>query len=139
MLKISKNETQYSEEFKQQIVDLYQEGSFISCLSREYGVANVTNYKWIKELSNVKVSDTKVIFLREYEKMKKRINELEMENEILKKLLPYSQENDRRNRYLHRNLQKIYTVKRICKVLNFQRSMYYKTLLHVPSNREKEA
>ena len=34
--------------------------------------------------------------------MKKRIAELEMENEILKKLPPYSQEYDRRNSYLHR-------------------------------------
>lgn len=37
--------------------------------------------------------------------MKKRIAELEMENEILKKLLPYLQENDRRNRYLHPKIQ----------------------------------
>ncbi|MBS6558724.1 MAG: transposase [Clostridiales bacterium] len=80
----------------------YQAGSSVSYLSREYGVANVTIYKWIKEFSNVQVSDTEAIPVKEYEKMKKRIAELEMENEILKKLPPYSQENDRKNRYLHR-------------------------------------
>ncbi|MBO8462539.1 MAG: hypothetical protein IAC13_01255 [Firmicutes bacterium] len=48
-------------------------------------MANVTLYKWIKELSNVKVSDTKTMSVKEYETMKKRIAELEMENEILKK------------------------------------------------------
>ena len=76
---MSKNGIRYSEEFKQQIVDLYQAGSSVSYLSREYGVANVTIYKWIKELSKVPIS------VKEYEKMKKHIAELEMENEILKK------------------------------------------------------
>ena len=36
----------------------------------------------IKELSSVKVSDTEAMSLKEYEKMKKRITELEMENKI---------------------------------------------------------
>jgi transposase len=82
---MSKNGIRYSEEFKQQIVDFYQAGSSVTYLSREYGVANVTIYKWIKELSNVKVSDSETMSVKEYEKMKKRIAELEMENEILKK------------------------------------------------------
>ena len=33
----------------------------------------------------MKVSDTETMSVKEYEKMKKRIAELEMENEILKK------------------------------------------------------
>ena len=82
---MSKNGIRYSEEFKQQIVDLYRSGSSVTYLSREYGVANVTIYKWIKELSPVKVSEKEEITSKEYEKMKKRIAELEMENEILKK------------------------------------------------------
>ena len=79
---MSKNGIRYSEEFKQQIVDLYQAGSSVSALNREYGVANVTIYKWIKGFSNVPISDTEAIFVKEYEKMKKRIAEPEMENEI---------------------------------------------------------
>lgn len=82
---MSKNGIRYSEEFKQQIVDLYHAGSSVTYLSREYGVANVTIYKWMKELSPVKVSEKEEITSKEYEKMKKRIAELEMENEILKK------------------------------------------------------
>lgn len=35
--------------------------------------------------------------------------------------------------------KKVYTVKRICKVLKFPRSIYYKAFLRVPSNRKKEA
>ena len=82
---MSKNGIRYSEEFKQQIVDLHRSGSSVTYLSREYGVANVTIYKWIRELSPVKVSEKGEITSKEYEKMKKRIAELEMENEILKK------------------------------------------------------
>lgn len=82
---MSKNGIRYSEEFKQQIVDLYQAGSSVSYLSCEYGVANVTIYKWIKELSKVPVSNTEAMYIKGYEKMKKRIAELEIENEILKK------------------------------------------------------
>ena len=82
---MSKNGNRYTEEFKQQIIDLYNSGSSVSYLSREYGVTNVTIYKWIKELSPVQVSAEEQITAKEYEKLKKRITELEMENDILKK------------------------------------------------------
>lgn len=45
---MSQNGIRYTEEFKKQLVDLYQAGSSVSYLSREYGVSNVTIYKWIK-------------------------------------------------------------------------------------------
>lgn len=83
---MSKRSTRYSEEFKQQIIDLYNTGNNkVSSLSSEYGVSTVTIYKWIKELSPVKISDTEEISAKDYNKMQKRIAELEMENEILKK------------------------------------------------------
>jgi transposase len=82
---MSKNGIRYTDEFKKQLVDLYQAGSSASYLSREYGVSNVTIYKWIKEFSPIKVSEEEEVTSKEYEKMKKRIAELEMENDILKK------------------------------------------------------
>jgi transposase len=51
---MSKNGIRYSEEFKQQIIALYQSGSSVSYLSSEYGVAKVTIYKWLKEASPIK-------------------------------------------------------------------------------------
>ncbi|ADL69192.1 transposase [Thermoanaerobacterium thermosaccharolyticum] len=80
-----KNGIRYSEEFKQQIAELYQSGQSVLDLSREYGVTTVTIYKWIKQLSPVKVSENDEISAKDYQAMKKRIAELEMENEILKK------------------------------------------------------
>lgn len=82
---MSKNGIRHSEKFKQQIVDIYNAGSSVNYLSREYGVSTVTIYKWIKELSPVNISEKEQITAKEFEKMKKCIAKLEMENEILKK------------------------------------------------------
>jgi len=82
---MSKNGNRYSDEFKQQIVDLYQTGSSAAYLSREYGISDVTIYNWNKKLSPVKISDKEEITSEQYHKMQKRIAELETENEILKK------------------------------------------------------
>ena len=77
--------TRYTMEFKEQIVNLYHAGSTVSNLSSEYGVTTVTIYKWIKELSLIQVSQTEELTLKDYDKLKKRIAQLETENEILKK------------------------------------------------------
>lgn len=82
---MSKNGIRYSDEFKQQIVDLYHAGTPVLELSSEYGVATVTIYKWIKDLSPIEVSKNETMTAKEYQAMKKRISQLEMENEILKK------------------------------------------------------
>jgi len=82
---MSKNGIRYTDDFKQQIVDLYNSGQSVSKLSREYGVSTVTIYKWIKQHSPIKVADNKEITAKEYKAMQKRIAELEIENEILKK------------------------------------------------------
>nr|WP_246552305.1 transposase [Vallitalea pronyensis] len=82
---MSKTGNRYSDEFKQQIVDLYNAGKSVSALSSEYGVATVTIYKWINNLSPIKVSEDETMSAKDYQSMKKRIAELEMENEILKK------------------------------------------------------
>ena len=80
---MSKNGIRYTEKYNKQLVDLYQAGSYVSYHSREYGISNVTINKWIKELTPVKVSEEEEVTSKEYEKMKKRIAEFEMENEIL--------------------------------------------------------
>lgn len=67
----------YNQEFKQTVVELYRSGTPVSQLSSEYGVSEVTIYKWIKQLSPIEgttqeltVSDVEVIqkclFLSEF-------------------------------------------------------------------------
>ena len=43
----------YNQEFKQTVVELYRSGTPVSQLSNEYGVSEVTIYKWIKQLSPI--------------------------------------------------------------------------------------
>ena len=88
---MSQNGIRYSEEFKQQIVDFYQAGSSVTYLSLEYSAVNVTIYKWMKELSNVKVSDTKTMSVKEYEKTDcKTINGKKTNSEEYAFLIIYS-------------------------------------------------
>lgn len=82
---MSRNANRFSDEFKNQIVELYNSGQSVTSLSREYGVTNVTIYKWIKELSPIQISEEEQVTSKDYKKLKKRIAQLEMENEILKK------------------------------------------------------
>jgi transposase len=82
---MSSTGNRYSNEFKQQIVELFQSGQTVSKLSREYGIPTGTIYKWTKELTPVITEDGKTVTPKEVKALEKRIRELEMENEILKK------------------------------------------------------
>lgn len=83
---MAKNQKTYTLEFKQQIVDLYMKaGKGITELSNEYGVPKGTISTWIKSLSPIQVSESETISMKEYRALQKKMKELEMENEILKK------------------------------------------------------
>ncbi|MBN2540650.1 MAG: transposase [Bacilli bacterium] len=82
---MSNNGKRYSPEFKEQMFKLHQAGTSVYKLSSEYGIPTGTLYKWIKELKPVSIEDNQEISLKEYQAMQKRIRELEVENDILKK------------------------------------------------------
>ncbi|WP_367365499.1 transposase [Pediococcus parvulus] len=74
----------YSVDFRKMIVKLYQDGTPVADLTDEYGVSNVTIYKWInlyKEDKGSGISKSDVLALQ------KRLKQLESENDILKKAL----------------------------------------------------
>lgn len=82
----NKTGNRYTEEFKQQIVDLYQAGTSVSKLASEYGLIEQTIYKWIKLYSPIsKDENGETISMKEYKHLQKRLAQLEMENDILKK------------------------------------------------------
>jgi transposase len=83
---MSIREKRYTEEFKKQIVELYQNGKAVSILAREYGLIEQTIYKWIHRYEPIaKNSEGEVVTHADVKVMQRRIAELEMENEILKK------------------------------------------------------
>ena len=81
-----KEEKKYPEEFKKQIDELYKNGKTVINLAREYGLVEQTIYKWIHRYESVSKDEKgNDISQADINAMKKRIAELEMENEILKK------------------------------------------------------
>ena len=83
---MAKNQKSYTPEFKQQIVDLHcKVGKGVTELSNEYGIPKGTVSMWKKNLSPVQVSETETISVKEYRALQKKMKELEIENEILKK------------------------------------------------------
>mgnify|MGYP001005533256 FL=1 len=74
----------YDEDFKKQTVKKYLDGQSVASISREIGVNENTIHKWKKALLSVggEVDQEKLA-------MRKRIFELEQENEILKKAAAY--------------------------------------------------
>lgn len=67
-------------------MDLYNTGNYsFPQLSSEYGVAKSTILGWVKNLSPIQVSETETISIKEYKSLQKKMRELEIENEILKK------------------------------------------------------
>lgn len=74
----------YNQEFKQTIVELYRSGT-VSDLHREYGVSEVTIYKWIKALSPIEGSDG--LTPADIAEIQKENLRLKQELEILKKAM----------------------------------------------------
>lgn len=79
--------TIYTDEFKEQLVHLYNNGRTISELSRDYGVSKSALSKWVKfynasgsfrEADNRSAEETELI------RLQKENKQLKMENDLLK-------------------------------------------------------
>ena len=78
----------YTEEFKKTIVELYEAGNKTKTeLAREYGTSECNIRAWIKKYGKIKTSTGEITNNDEIIKMKKKMLEIETENEILKKAL----------------------------------------------------
>ena len=83
---MAKHGTRYPEEFKRQIVDLYHAGTPVTKLANEYGLVEQTIYKWKKLYTpSIKIEENQSVSLKDYKELQKKVQQLEMENEILKK------------------------------------------------------
>ena len=51
----------YDEDFKQSLVNLYQTGKTQTELCKDYGVSSSALAKWIKQYSQVRLEDNKVL------------------------------------------------------------------------------
>lgn len=76
----------YNNEFKKTIVDLYNSGNSVKELSGEYGVSEVTIYKWVKEFTPIGLGEDSMT-PKELVAIQKENLRLKQEVEILKKAM----------------------------------------------------
>ena len=77
----------YDDEFKKQMVNLYNSGKTPSFLEKEYGVNRQNIYIWAKrfnEVGSFNIDETRTNEEKELIALRKRNKELELENDILK-------------------------------------------------------
>ncbi|OPJ57346.1 transposase [Clostridium oryzae] len=84
---MARGQKQYTEEFKNTIVELYNSGKSLTELSSEYAVSKSTITGWVKKNKPVTVDKDTTITAAEYQTMIKKNKQLEEEIEILKKAM----------------------------------------------------
>lgn len=77
----------YDEDFKQMIVELYENKKPVCEIKREYGIPDATLYRWIKEYGKIRTETEKTTNNHEMKKLKKENLKLKEELEILKKAI----------------------------------------------------
>ena len=75
----------YDEDYKKNIVKLVESGKPISDIEREYGINRKNIYNWKYNYVNIVTSTGEVTNNDEILKLKKELQQVKMENEILKK------------------------------------------------------
>lgn len=84
---MSNKANRYTYEFKEQIVSLVNNGKPINEIINEYKVARSTVHKWVSDYNNTssfKAKDNRTDEENELIKLRKEIQQLKMENDILK-------------------------------------------------------
>ncbi|WP_396019961.1 IS3 family transposase [Bacillus sp. SD088] len=130
----------FNEDFKKTVVDLYHSGNSVKDLSGEYGVSEVTIYKWIKAYTPVEGSEGKPVTPKEVAEIQKENLKLKQELEILKRGYGHIREkvDDSEITEFIEQQKSDYPVQIMCDVLAIPRSTYYQSCHKSESNRDRE-
>ena len=77
----------YEEKFKEQIVNLFNSGKSLADINKEYGIAKSTIKTWVERRNNsgsFNIDDNRTKEEKELIELRKKLKQLEMENDILK-------------------------------------------------------
>ncbi|HSH25554.1 MAG TPA: IS3 family transposase [Massilibacterium sp.] len=139
-MKHKNNGKRYNDDFRKMVVELYHSGQSVRDLSSEYGVSEVTIYKWIKDFTPVDDSDKDSLTPKEVAKIQQENLKLKQELENLKKGYGHIRKkiNDAEITDFIDQQKEIHPVQTMCDVLDVPRSTYYKSLNKTISNRDRE-
>ena len=82
-----RNQTSYTDEFREQITKMVMKGKTVTQVSNEYGIAKSTIHGWAKKYQNTgsfRDADNRSSEQTELIKLRKENKQLLMENDILK-------------------------------------------------------
>ncbi|MCS1352415.1 IS3 family transposase [Mechercharimyces sp. CAU 1602] len=135
-----KTNGKYNWEFKEMVVELYQSGQSVRKLSSEYGLSEVTIYKWIKAFTPIEGTGEEKMTPADYQQMKKEMLKLKEENEIPKKGYGHIRKKvaDKEVLTAIQEIKKQHPVQMVCETLDVPRSTYYRSLNQKPSSRDRE-
>ena len=108
---MKKEYTKHDEEFKKMIVNLCEtnKDKTMSDIAREYGITRTSITQWRKKYGTITTSTGEITNNDEILKLKKELQQVQLENEILKKAVAiFSKE--QKIKYIYRNY-KINTTK----------------------------
>ncbi|MEI3598603.1 IS3 family transposase [Oceanobacillus sp. MO10714A] len=134
------NGKRYNDDFRKMIVDLYHSGSSVKDLSSEYGVSDVTIYKWIKDLTPIEGTEGKEITPKDVDAIQKENLRLKQELENLKKGYGHirSKVDDTELTDFITEHKDDYPIRTMCETLDIPKSTYYQSLNKTESNRDRE-
>ncbi|MGG3806420.1 IS3 family transposase [Metabacillus fastidiosus] len=123
----------YNQEFKETIINLYRSGTPVNQLSSEYGVPEVTIYKWIKMHSPIE--GTNELTPADISEIQKENLRLKQEVEIFKKGYDHIREKVTDQEVInHIHVEKAhYSIQMMCRVLKVPKSTYYQAANKKPS------
>ena len=81
------NGKRFNDDFRKMVVELYHSGQSVRDLSSEYGVSEVSIYRWIKDHTPVDPSNKDALTPKEVAEIQKENLRLKQELEILKKAM----------------------------------------------------
>lgn len=84
---MARGQKQFTDEYKNTIVELYNSGKSLAELSSEYALSKSTITGWINKNKPIAVDKNKTITAADYQALLKKNARLEEENEILKKAM----------------------------------------------------
>ncbi len=87
---VKKSRRKYDGEFKNQVIQMIEMGRSVPDVAQSLGIGTNLIYQWITRASkkgSVTTSESDIVFDEQKAVMQKRIRELEMERDILKKAL----------------------------------------------------
>jgi transposase len=87
---VSTSRRKYDAEFKKEVIKMIESGRTVPEVAQSLGIGNNLIYYWMKRLKKKDMrvkEETEVLFDDEKAALHKRIRELEMERDILKKAL----------------------------------------------------